>query len=1127
MTGMTAAKNALMNVRRQLSQRFWKAWQDLPISQSDRARTLRFVFKRLPFLVSWSASYRNWSVDSAREAAQLAKIAEFRKSAESRPEGRSARYVDPSSLPRPDHLIARAIAFYLPQFHAIPENDRWWGKGFTEWANVRRARPQFQGHRQPRRPGELGYYDLGRDGSIRRRQAALAHQYGLEGFCFYFYWFGGKTLLEAPIKAWAQDEQIDFPFCLCWANESWSRRWDGREDQKLVVQYHSPEDDIAFIRHISDYLKSDKYLRIDGRPLVVVYRPDKLPDAQATAKRWRDWCRQNGVGEIYLAYTLSFAEGKPQEYGFDAAIEFPPNNMGLSQHAGLVEPTSDDFAARIYDLQELALRSAAHDKPRMKLFRGVAPQWDNTARRMHNATIMLDGGPGTYELWLSNAARQTAEMHSNPDERLVFINAWNEWAEGAYLEPDLDRGYAWLEATRRALTPPAEQRIEPAELVPEEPMIVAPTRPKVIVVVHDLWRNGAQFLALNLVATYVLKFGCEVVTIACSDGPLAPNFEWYGRLIRVSRLTTSPEKLDEICSDLHKGGFSAALVNSVASGWVTPHLAKAGIRCVGLVHEMPDIIRKMQLEDGAHAFNEHAASIVFSSERLKQSTGQSILGRDCSLGTIIPQGLYKAESILSLDEKLAAANDIRGRFGLPDDALIVLGIAYGDHRKGVDIFCKWAIAAARRDSRCHFIWVGDLSSDMQIACGEILANSGDVAGNVHFTGFKHDIAPFYKAAHAYALSSREDPFPSTVLDALACGAPAFVVDGTTGLTELKDCPAIRVLPDADPETFANALEKLLAAPSKYRDAARNGIAMIRERFGFTSYAGEVLRLAGHALPRVSVVVPNYNYARHLPHRIATILNQDQPVWEIIFLDDASTDDSLEVAERLLQDCGISYRIVPNKKNSGSVFAQWKKGVDLARGDIVWIAEADDWASARFTRVATEPFQDPDVVISYTQSQMVDEASNIISPHYLDYVADLDRERWRKPFINDGPAELDEGFSVKNTIPNVSGALFQREALAQILDKHMAEIRTYRVAGDWCTYAHLATLGKVAFDPRPLNYHRRHTGSVTISRFTKTEWDEIERMQARVAQLGKVSTGNIAKAKAYLDLLARRLEPEET
>jgi glycosyltransferase involved in cell wall biosynthesis len=277
-----------------------------------------------------------------------------------------------------------------------------------------------------------------------------------------------------------------------------------------------------------------------------------------------------------------------------------------------------------------------------------------------------------------------------------------------------------------------------------------------------------------------------------------------------------------------------------------------------------------------------------------------------------------------------------------------------------------------------------------------------------------------------------------------------------------------------------------------------------------------------AQPRISVIIPNYNYARYLPHRIATILAQELPVWEIIFLDDASTDNSLEVAERLLQDCGINYRIVPNKKNSGSVFAQWMKGVELARGDIVWIAEADDWASARFTKVAGAAFRDPEVVLSYTQSNQVTEDSTFLATHYLDYVADIDCERWRRPFVNDGKAELNEGFSVKNTIPNVSGVLMRRDALAATLSGHFPEIRAYRVAGDWCAYVHIAALGKIAFDPRPLNYHRRHVGSVTVSQFTQADWDEIARMQARVRELAEVSSENVSKAKAYLDHLAERL-----
>jgi glycosyltransferase involved in cell wall biosynthesis len=1055
-------------------------------------------------------------------AAQLAKIAEIKQSTQTGPACRLPNYVDPSSLPRPERLLARAIAFYLPQFHAIPENDKWWGKGFTEWTNVRRARPQFQGHRQPRRPGELGYYDLLADALTRRRQAALAHQYGLAGFCFYFYWFGGKTLLEEPIKAWANDEAITFPFCLCWANESWSRRWDGREDEKLITQYHSQKDDIAFISHLSEYLRSEKYLKVNGRPLVIVYRPDRLPDAMATAERWRRWCRDNSIGEIYLAYTLSFASGTPDEYGFDAAIEFPPNNMGLQPHEGLVTPTSDDFAAHIYDLSELALRSESYARPKFRLFRGAAPQWDNTARRMNNGTVMLDGGTMGYQRWLRNAAEDVAFRFTHADERLVFINAWNEWAEGAYLEPDLDQGYGWLNATRRALSSDDSHSIEPGDLVPTDPLLAETAPEKVIVVVHDLWPNGAQLIALNLAAAFRERFKCEVVTIACGEGPLGPNFEKYGRVVRLTQCVTSLADIKSAVSKLYSEGFTRAFVNSAASGWITPYLTTAGIRCVALVHEMPEIIKKMGLQPSIEVFDALADCVVFPADYVRERTAIECLGRPWSRSTVLPQGLYKSESVISSEERAIALARIRRRLGLTEDSIIIVGVGFGDNRKGVDIFCNWGIQCAASNSALHFIWVGELQPEMRRHCEEILADAGELSGNIHLVGFQNDTGSFYKAAAAYALTSREDPFPSTVLEALACGTPAFIVRGTTGLTELSNCKAIHVLPDAEPQTFRAAITKLLASPGKRRIAFETGIELIRREFGHRSYAGELLRLAGMAQPRISVIIPNYNYARYLPHRIATILAQELPVWEIVFLDDASTDNSLEVAERLLQDCGINYRIVSNKKNSGSVFVQWMKGVKLARGDIVWIAEADDWASARFTKVAGAAFQDPEVVLSYTQSNQVTEDSTFLATHYLDYVADINRERWRRPFVNDGKAELDEGFSVKNTIPNVSGVLMRRDALAATLSAHFPEIRAYRVAGDWCVYAHIAALGKIAFDPRPLNYHRRHVGSVTVSRFTQAEWDEIARMQARVRELGEVSPENMSKAKAYLDHLAERL-----
>jgi lipopolysaccharide biosynthesis protein len=346
-------------------------------------------------------------------------------------------------------LPVRTVAFYLPQFHPIEENDRWWGKGFTEWTNVTRARPQFVGHYQPHLPGELGFYDLRRP-EVQRRQAELAQDYGVSAFCMYFYWFNGKRLLEQPIQQFASDPEIQLPFCLCWANENWTRRWDGLDQEVLIGQKHSDEDDIAFIEYLSEYLKNDRYFRIDGKPVVLVYRPALLPDMAATAERWRDWCRNNSVGEIYLACTKSFSNQDPRDYGLDAAIEFPPINAAPWQGAEpqLLNPA---FSGRMLDWQSFPDESENYSEPEYTVFRSVCPSWDNEARRPGKGTVLLGASPEGYVRWLENAAVDTVERIAAPDERVVFVNAWNEWAEGAHLEPDQRYGYAYLEAHRMAL----------------------------------------------------------------------------------------------------------------------------------------------------------------------------------------------------------------------------------------------------------------------------------------------------------------------------------------------------------------------------------------------------------------------------------------------------------------------------------------------------------------------------------------------------------------------------------------------------------------------------------------------------------------------------------------------------
>lgn len=345
----------------------------------------------------------------------------------------------------------RTIAFYLPQFHPIPENDLWWGRGFTEWTNVTKARPNFVGHYQPRVPSDLGYYDL-RLTDVMRQQAELAKRYGIHGFCFYYYWFGGERLLEHPIEQMLANDDLDMPFCLCWANENWTRRWDGQEQEILMAQRHSREDDLAVIHDLMRYFQSPNYIRVNGRPLLLVYRVALFPDFAETARLWRETCRTEGIGEIYLVLVESFeltaAGTKPDHFGCDAAVEFPPHGMAETYPltSALLNP---DYQGAVADYRDLALRYATRPHPDYKRFPGVVPGWDNTARRQNHSYVFEQSTPGAFQAWLETTVTRTKQQYCG-DERLVFINAWNEWAEGAYLEPDQRFGHTFLEGVRNA-----------------------------------------------------------------------------------------------------------------------------------------------------------------------------------------------------------------------------------------------------------------------------------------------------------------------------------------------------------------------------------------------------------------------------------------------------------------------------------------------------------------------------------------------------------------------------------------------------------------------------------------------------------------------------------------------------
>jgi len=344
----------------------------------------------------------------------------------------------------------RVIAFYLPQYHPIPENDRWWGKGFTEWRNVVRARPNFAQHYQPHLPSETGFYDL-RVPETRALQADLAALHGIHAFCYYYYWFSGTKLLSRPLDEVVASGKPDFPFCICWANENWTRRWDGRDDQILIDQQHRPDDSARFIADVLPLFADSRYVRIGDRPLLLVYCASALPDARRWLDTWRAEARRAGHPNLFLACVESVHQRPedPRLRGFDAAVEFPHHWTRSAVVTDAIADLRPGFRGEILDYVSCARAMLAQSRREYPLFRGIMPGWDNTPRGQDRSHIFVNAEPANYERWLRGLVEHSGTAPEQ--ERVIFVNAWNEWGEGCHLEPDLRYERAFLEATARAL----------------------------------------------------------------------------------------------------------------------------------------------------------------------------------------------------------------------------------------------------------------------------------------------------------------------------------------------------------------------------------------------------------------------------------------------------------------------------------------------------------------------------------------------------------------------------------------------------------------------------------------------------------------------------------------------------
>jgi glycosyltransferase involved in cell wall biosynthesis len=599
------------------------------------------------------------------------------------------------------------IAFYLPQFHPIAENDEWWGPGFTEWTNVTKAVPQYPGHYQPHLPGELGFYDL-RLVDVMRQQVELAKLYGIGGFCFHYYWFSGRRVLERPVNQFLDAKDIDFPFCFCWANENWTRRWDGLDNEILLKQEHNPETDIAFIDDIIPAMRDERYIRFQGRPVLIIYRASLLPDPVATAERWRERCIEAGVGDPYLVAARSFGITDPRPFGFDAAVEFPPHQFhaeipGVESYSG--------FKGTLFSYEKMVDQSVSQPLPEYTLMKAVCPSWDNEARKPGAGHVFHGSSPALYKHWLKKVGQANLQrMAQDPKQPpFLFVNAWNEWAEGAHLEPDRKYGYAFLQATRDALL-----------------------------------------------------------------------------------------------------GFERA----------------------------PDVV-----------------------------------------------------------------------------------------------------ARAPQDKHAS------------------------------------------KAANAKA--------------------------------------------------------------------------------------------AKHA--RVSIVVPNFNHEPFLRARLESIYNQTFKDFEVILLDDASTDDSRQILEEYRAKYPDITSILVNDRNSGSPFRQWALGIERAKGDLIWIAESDDLCEADFLERVVPSFERGSVQIAYGDIQYVDDTG--IQYGGLDeYRRSTGSDIWGSAYCEPAPCHFSGPFGIKNIIANVSGAVFRRPSLSQAFVDYLSG---FKICGDWIFYMNVTRGGDVSYVPEAKSYFRQHRSNTSV------------------------------------------------
>lgn len=885
----------------------------------------------------------------------------------------------------------KTIAFYLPQFHPIPENDLWWGKGFTEWSNVTRGRQLFRGHDQPRVPTELGYYDL-RLEDTQVAQAQLASEFGIHGFCYYYYWFDGKKLLNHPIEQMARSTKIDTGFCVCWANENWSRNWDGQNRHVLMEQTYTLDSNIALIRELIPMMKDPRWIRHNGKPVMMVYRISIIPNWLETAAAWREECRKAGLGEIHLCavrFGLETLQGGPQDHDLDSYVLFPPHEAERLDLRDKVSNLHKDFNGQIFDYTavvdgDLKNFSAGYDWP---VHRGAMLAWDNTARRLTDARVFHGATPFGFRRWIKGILEQ--ERSHNPDgESLVFVNAWNEWAEGTYLEPDQRWGRSYLKAISSAF-----------EAMPDTS---APVLPEGVAAVP----RGTT--ALERIGNPEAD-GKMLAPPAWHEGVREQNPDWPTILVcahisghhlfggersmldvvqalaeqPVNVVVTLPSGnntayIREICActmGIYAFPYPQWKDNRETYAWLTSTFADIlALHAVDIVHANTIVLLE-PLEAAMRMGRTrviHSRELISLDDPLRERIGldvSAILSRvfersDWIIGNshATCQLFARQDRTLYVPNAVSAGEfEMSNKFGHP----IKFGIVSSNiPKKGVQDFVEVARRAAELAPRARFCIVGPMTEQVKIWQQDV--KEGKRPDNLIFSGYANSPQEAMTRFNVLLnLSHFAESFGRTVAEAMAAGRPVIAYEWGALSELVRHGENGFLVPYRDVDAVVQEVVRFCEDDSLILPMGEAGQSYVRENFdqanlrqalaeayekitGRSQRRGEegahpapstVARSVGRAPERTTVVVPVYNAPAEVRDCLRSVIKHTDLLRNrLLVIDDGSPDP--EVAPMLAEFEGQpGVTILRNEPNIGYT-KTINRGIREASGNDVVLLNSD-------------------------------------------------------------------------------------------------------------------------------------------------------------------------------------------